>query len=178
MGLILLILMIGVPIAEIAVFIEAGSMIGFWPTIGIIILTALLGTFFLRYQGMSVIAKAMDSLHNNQMPVRELVEGLGLLFAGALLLTPGFLTDAVGFLLLVPPFRQALAGSAIKYFMHSGRARTFSSRGGYQSAHWSTGGSTQGPTRQPPPAGGGPIIDGDYKEIDPDADKLPPNKPS
>ncbi|MBT4890560.1 MAG: FxsA family protein [Rhodospirillales bacterium] len=165
MGLALLIIMIGVPIAEIAVFIEAGDAIGFWPTIGVIILTAIIGSFFLRYQGLGVISRVFQSLQNNEMPVKEMFEGLCLIFAGALLLTPGFITDSVGFLLLVPPLRQGMAEFILLYLVRSGRV------------HGTTAGFHSPNSGQPghPGQPGGPIIDGEFDEINPENQQIPPN---
>jgi UPF0716 protein FxsA len=108
MGALILIAMIGVPIAEIAVFIEVGEKIGLGPTLFIVVATAIMGTALLRQQGFSVLARAQASLQENRFPMHELFDGLCLVFAGALLLTPGFVTDTVGFLLFMPPFRALL----------------------------------------------------------------------
>ena len=116
MGLFILIAMIGVPIAEIAVFIEVGEKIGLVATLVIVVATAIMGTALLRQQGFSVLARAQNSLSQNRFPMNELFDGLCLLFAGALLLTPGFVTDTIGFLLFVPPFR-ALIGSWVSKAM-------------------------------------------------------------
>ncbi|MBT3237454.1 MAG: FxsA family protein [Rhodospirillaceae bacterium] len=106
-GLILL-AMIAMPIIEIAVFIEAGEAIGLWSTIGIVILTAFVGTALLRHQGLATLARVRDSMDAGRLPVEELFDGLCLLIAGALLLTPGFVTDGFGLLLFAPPFRALL----------------------------------------------------------------------
>ena len=100
--------LISVPIAEIAVFIELGGLIGLWPTLGLIIVTALFGTIVLRHQGMQTLRKAQESLERNEVPVAAAMDGVMLLIAGAVLLTPGFLTDAAGALLLCPPIRAVL----------------------------------------------------------------------
>lgn len=107
--MLLLLIFIAVPIIEVAAFIEVGNMIGLWPTIGCIILTAMVGTFVLRLQGLSVLRQAQVSMQNNQIPVDSVFHGAFLLIAGALLLTPGFFTDAVGFVLLFPPARTVIA---------------------------------------------------------------------
>jgi len=107
--MLLLLIFILVPIIEIAAFIEIGNMIGLWPTIGCIIVTAMVGTFVLRLQGLSVLRQAQDSMQNNQVPVDSVFHGAFLLIAGALLLTPGFFTDAIGFILLFPPARTVIA---------------------------------------------------------------------
>ncbi len=108
MGAILCIILVGVPIGEIAVLIKVGKVIGFWETIGAVILTALIGTHLLRRQGLAVLKKAQASMDENRFPVDEVFDGLCLLFAGALLLTPGFITDAIGLALFVAPFRAVL----------------------------------------------------------------------
>ncbi len=110
MPLLLLALLIAVPLVEIGVFIEVGGWLGLWPTLGVIVLTAVIGAALLRTQGIATMTRAKAELERGVMPVREIFDGLFLLVAGALLLTPGFVTDAAGFLLFLPPFRAALAG--------------------------------------------------------------------
>ncbi len=127
MGFILLLIMIAVPIAEIAVFIQAGEAIGLWPTLGAIVLTAIIGTAFLRIQGLGVIRRVQESLERGDVPVGEMFDGVCLLIAGALLLTPGFITDGAGFALLVTPFRRLIAVQIAKHFIHAGHARTSTS---------------------------------------------------
>lgn len=108
LGPILLLAFIVVPLAEIAVLIEVGGWIGLWPTLGLIVLTAVAGTWMLRHQGFSVLMRAQRQLDAGTLPVAEVFEGVCLVIAGALLLTPGFLTDAAGALLLAPPLRALL----------------------------------------------------------------------
>jgi UPF0716 protein FxsA len=110
LGLVILLAMIVVPITEIAVFIEAGDLIGLWPTIGAVILTAIIGSTLLRLQGLSTLVRVQESMNAGRLPVAELFDGLCLLIAGAFLLTPGFVTDGVGLLLFLPPFRAVLRG--------------------------------------------------------------------
>ena len=95
---------VGVPVVEIAAFIEIGGRIGLWPTIGLVVVTAFAGLTLLRIQGLAVL----DRLRTSKAPAVELFEGLCLLIAGVLLLVPGFVTDTVGFLLLVPRVRMAV----------------------------------------------------------------------
>jgi UPF0716 protein FxsA len=109
MGLIILFAFIATPIVEIALFIEAGDRFGLWPTLGAVILTAIVGTQLLRSQGLATWARATRSLQKNEFPIAEVYTGLCLVLAGALLLTPGFLTDAVGLALFAPPVRALLA---------------------------------------------------------------------
>jgi len=114
----LLLAFIVVPLAEIAVLIQVGGWIGVAPTLALIILTAIVGTWMLRQQGFSVLARAQRQLEQGVMPVAEVFEGLCLLVAGVLLLTPGFLTDAVGALLLVPQVRTLLYRQVADYLEH------------------------------------------------------------
>jgi len=106
MGLILLVVFIAVPVVEIALFIEVGGRLGLWSTLALVILTAAIGSSLLRAQGLGTLRRAQDSFARNVVPVAELFDGLCLLVAGVLLLTPGFFTDALGFLLLAPPIRR------------------------------------------------------------------------
>lgn len=99
---------IGVPILEIAVFIKAGEIVGLWPTLAIVVLTAIIGAALLRAQGLATLARARHSLDRGEIPVEEVFTGLCLLVAGAFLLTPGFVTDSLGFLLFLPPVRHAI----------------------------------------------------------------------
>ena len=105
---ILLLAFIVMPLAEIAVFIQVGGLIGLWPTLALIVLTAVAGTWILRLQGLGLLDRARRQLDQGAVPVFEVFSGACLILSGALLLTPGFITDAVGGLLLVPPVRALL----------------------------------------------------------------------
>jgi UPF0716 protein FxsA len=104
----LLLAFIAVPLIEIALFIQVGGAIGLWPTLAIVILTALIGTALLRRQGLQELDRLRASLRGAGDPSEPLIHGALILFAGALLLTPGFFTDAVGFALLLPPVRARI----------------------------------------------------------------------
>ena len=106
MGLFLLLAFIIVPIVEIGLFISVGSAIGLFPTLAVVILTAIAGTILVRSQGLMVLQNIRTSSSKGELPAEQLVHGAMILFSGALLLTPGFFTDAVGFLLLVPTIRH------------------------------------------------------------------------
>jgi UPF0716 protein FxsA len=105
---ILLVLFIFVPIFEIYLFITVGSFIGAIPTVFLVILTAILGTYLLRGQGLATIQKAQSTMEQGQIPATALFEGVLLLIGGALLLTPGFFTDTIGFMCLIPKIREKL----------------------------------------------------------------------
>ena len=94
-----------IPIIEISLFIEIGSIIGSFYTIMLIFLTAIVGVFFVRQQGISTFQKLATQLRNLEAPVQTMFEGLVILIAGILLITPGFFTDALGFLGLIPVSR-------------------------------------------------------------------------
>ena len=95
-----------VPIIEIALFIQVGGAIGLFPTLAIVVITAILGTWLVRTQGKLALGQLRGSFERLSDPTEPLAHGAMILFAGALLLTPGFFTDAVGFLLLVPGVRS------------------------------------------------------------------------
>ncbi len=95
------------PVLEISVFILAGQYIGFWATIGLIFLTAAIGSLLLRVQGFSILRRLAEENQAGRLPARELVHGGMIVLAGILLLTPGFVTDTIGFLLFVPAVRDA-----------------------------------------------------------------------
>jgi UPF0716 protein FxsA len=102
----LLLAFIAVPLIEIGLFIQVGDYIGLWPTLLIVILTAIIGTSLVRSQGIQALTKLQNSFLTMQNPVEPLAHGAMILFAGALLLTPGFFTDFIGILLLFPQFRS------------------------------------------------------------------------
>ncbi len=124
MGAILFFIFIFVPIVEIILFIIVGDRIGLLATIGVVVLTAIIGTFLIRHQGIATIKKAQESLKENILPVNEAFDGLCILIAGALLLTPGFFTDAIGFSLFIPSLRiffKQMLSQVIKNFRQSGK---------------------------------------------------------
>jgi UPF0716 protein FxsA len=145
-ALILLAALITVPLVEIALFIQVGGWLGLVPTLALIVLTALLGMAMMRYQGFAVLRRAQRQLDQGGVPVQEVFEGVCLVLAGALLLTPGFFTDSVGALLLLPPVRRALY-RRVRVHLEARVA----------GAH------------PPPGAGGRPaVIEGEFEEVEPD----------
>ena len=105
MGLLLLLLVI-VPIIEIYLFIKVGLYIGAFNTILLILLTAIIGIMYARYEGFNTLRSGMSQLIKNQMPVYEIISGAALAFAALLLILPGFATDLIGLLLIFPPTRK------------------------------------------------------------------------
>lgn len=104
----LFLIFVAVPIVEIGLFIQVGGWLGLFPTLGIVILTAMLGTYLVRSQGLAELARLQGSFREMRDPTEPLAHGAMILASGLLLLTPGFFTDAVGFALLVPGVRAAL----------------------------------------------------------------------
>ena len=118
MFLLILALFVLVPIAELYVIIQVGGAIGIWPTIALLIADSVLGTWLLRSQGRAAWARFNDALARNKVPAREVFDGAMIIFGGALLLTPGFITDVFGLILLIPPtralVRRALTALAVR----------------------------------------------------------------
>jgi UPF0716 protein FxsA len=104
----LIVLFILVPIAELYVIIQVGGAIGVGPTIALLILDGFLGAFLLRHQGRAAWVRFNRALAENRLPHKEVLDGVLIIFGGALLLTPGFLTDIVGLILLIPPTRAGV----------------------------------------------------------------------
>ena len=148
---------VAVPIIEIALFIQLGGAIGVWATLGIVILTAAIGTMLVREQGRQALSNLRSSFSELNDPSEPLAHGAMILFAGALLLTPGFFTDAVGFALLVP----ALRTTAFNYIRKRIQVQSFQMGAQTRSAH--------NPSDD--------IIETEYHEVH-DAEDLPPHPKS
>lgn len=151
----ILIALIGIPLMEIWVFIEVGGRIGATSTIVIILLTGVAGALLLRIQGLGLLMRARKTMEQGQAPVAEVIDGVCLIVAGLVLLTPGFVTDAIGALLFIPLVRRAIAYWALS------RVQTRYSAGGQPHDRGQTGPTT---------------IDAVYEEIpdDPDNDETAP----
>lgn len=104
----LFLLFVAVPIIEIALFIQVGGFLGLWPTLAIVITTAMAGTFLMRTQGAAEMQSLQSSLSTGRNPMDPIANGAFIIVAGVLLLTPGFFTDAFGLALLIPPVRHAI----------------------------------------------------------------------
>jgi UPF0716 protein FxsA len=108
MPFLLVALFIIVPIAELAVIIQVGQVIGVWWTIGILILDSILGSMLMRSQGRVAWRRFNEAVGTGRIPAREVADGVLVIFGGALLLTPGFITDIAGILFLLPPTRALI----------------------------------------------------------------------
>ncbi len=160
----LFIAFLAVPVIEIALFIQVGGAIGLWPTLAIVILTAVMGTWLVRTQGAWAMGNLRKSFSELDDPTEPLAHGAMILVAGALLLTPGFFTDAVGFALLMPPVRLAV----FRYLKARIKVQSFSMGGMHQTQHSHP---SHGRDR-----GQDEVIDGTYSEVE--TPKKPIDSPS
>lgn len=135
-------------IVEVAVFVEVGGAIGLWPTLLAVVATAAAGVGLLRLQGLATLRRARRDLASGRPPVEELFDGLCLLLAGALLLTPGFVTDAGGLALFAPGLRARLRRSLARRLLAFARVSPGT-----------------GAARAPGEAG---VIEGRFEEVEPD----------
>jgi UPF0716 protein FxsA len=109
-----LLLFVGIPLTELYFLIKVGSQIGAFPTIFLTVFTALLGGYMVRHQGFSTLMRVRGMMERGEIPAIEMIEGAVLLVCGVLLLLPGFITDVVGFILLVPPLRRWLLTAGLQ----------------------------------------------------------------
>jgi len=151
-------LFVGVPILEIALFIQVGGWLGLWPTLGIVILTALAGTILLRTQGIQTMGRLQSSVAEGKNPMDPIAHGAMILISAVLLLTPGFFTDIVGLSLLIPPVRQLLIKNGANKIATKGFV--FSS------------GPMQGSAQPSQPT----TVDGDYEIVEDDIPTGPPSQ--
>ena len=149
------------PLVEIAVFIEIGGFIGLWATLAVVIATAAAGTWLLRSQGWGVLKRARVTVAGGGFPAREVFDGACILVAGALLLTPGFVTDAAGLLLFVPSVRAYLGQVMLRYLM---------SRGNVDVRMY--GGDDRRQENRNPDT---PVIEGEFHEVSGGSDDREPN---
>jgi UPF0716 protein FxsA len=159
-----LIVFITVPLIEMVVLIQVGGVIGVIPTVALVVLTATLGIWLLKLEGLATLARVQQKLDQGQIPETELLEGIMLLVGGALLLTPGFITDAMGFTCLLPGLRRPLA----RWIIRRGVLRAMNLSGSsFTSGSFSSGSSTTRPT--PPDQQSGlddKMIEGEFREED------------
>ncbi len=162
----LLLIFIAVPLIEIALFIQVGGLIGLWPTLLVVLTTAVIGTWLVRSQGLMALASVKSSFNELRDPTEPLAHGAMILFSGALLLTPGFFTDAIGFALLVPAIRHAA------YTYLRSRVKVVRTGMGRPDPRSDPRYGVPPRGRQPDPRRetGGDVIEGDYEELPRDPD--------
>ena len=125
----LLLTLLIVPLVEIYFLIAVGRVIGAGSTILVVVVTAVIGAWLLRLQGLQTLNRLQDALGRGELPAAEMVEGLILLVTGVLLLTPGFFTDGAGFLCLVPAVRAILARRLLRHFTTRAKVTTQTGQG-------------------------------------------------
>ena len=154
---ILLLFFIAVPLLEMLLLFEvAGHIGGLW-TVGLVVLTAVVGIQILKRQGLRTLLRARQRLETGELPAKEIIEGMLIAAAGALLLTPGFITDTLGFVFLTPPLRGAIADWLIR-------------RGVWAVQVNQQPGFHTRPKRGP--AGAGNVYEGEYSRQNPESDRL------
>lgn len=117
-------LFLSIPLIEIGLFIQIGSEIGILATLALIITTALIGSLLVRAQGQAALTQARTDLSQGIAPITSVIDGVGLLVAGLMLITPGFFTDMLGFLCLIPQCRRAICHYLFKLFTKRASYRT------------------------------------------------------
>ena len=160
MPLVILFILIGIPIIELTVLVRVADDIGAFNTVMLSILTAVVGIGLVRQQGMAVVKSMQETMNQGQSPVREMIHGFFLFFAGVFLMFPGFITDSIGALLILPPVRHLIVNLG---FLKALSAQSFHPSGSH-------GGPHTGPRGDQPNSGpnqtldGHIIIDGDFHE--------------
>lgn len=151
-------LFIVLPILEMVVLIKVGTIIGALSTVGLVLLTAVIGAALLKQQGLATLTRANQRLNSGELPAKEVAEGLILAVGGALLLTPGFITDTIGFLCLIPGSRHWFVAQAMKRLVVRGQGAGF---------YWSSGGGDPFGGADPFGRRRGPddeVIEGEYRD--------------
>ncbi|WP_118134193.1 FxsA family protein [Oceanicella sp. SM1341] len=153
-------LFIAVPVIEISLFVTVGGAIGLWPTILIVLVTAVIGSTLMRSEGVRAMMQIQNALATGENPASPMAHGALVLVAGMLLLTPGFFTDTLGILLMIPAVRTGLLrklGPALARRVHT---TTYTTGGGFGPGGPAGPGWRRGP--------GGDVIDGEYEVQDTD----------
>ena len=127
-----LILIIGIPLLEIYLFIKIGSQIGAFNTVLLILTSAVIGVAYARYEGFNTLKSGIGQLVKNEMPVYEIISGATLAFAAFLLILPGFATDVVGILLVIPFTRKILLSRFVKTNINKNRKKNNYIEGDYE----------------------------------------------
>ncbi|MAM71206.1 MAG: hypothetical protein CMP91_08710 [Gammaproteobacteria bacterium] len=156
-----LLIFIIVPLAEMLLLFEVAERVGGWTTLGLVVLTAVIGIQILKQQGLSTLTRANQRLNSGEMPAQEIVEGLFLAVGGAFLLTPGFITDTLGFLCLIGPTRRMF----VKMLIRSGKVAMWQS-GDQQQFFYTSYSERSRSAREK-----GDIYEGEFKEDPPDDEK-------
>ena len=150
-------ILIALPMVELALLIKTGQAIGVWATLGLVVGAGALGAAILAYQGLSVVRRTQEALAQGRPPVAPVLDGAFLAVAGALLIMPGFLSDAMALLLLIPPVRRGVARWGVRQLVKRAQVQLRAADSRVQ------GGAGQPP---PPGPGQGPVIEGEFQRLD------------
>lgn len=142
-----LLVFVALPLAEIALLVKAGETIGFWPTIALLVAAAVLGLAVIRARGATMVGRMFGAMGDGRLPFEPMLDSYAVIVAGLLLIMPGFLSDVIGLLLLLPPVRHALLRQTVPAAMRRRRVIT-----------------PRGPPQQPRPT----VIDGSFERLDED----------
>lgn len=147
---------VALPLIELALLIKTGQVIGFWATMGMVMGTGLLGAYILMRQSWTTVRRMQEAVAKGQPPVAPVVDGAFLVIAGALLITPGLISDTVALLLLIPPVRRAVARWLVRLAVRRAQVQVRVFEAGVRGS------------RDPQQAskGGGPIIEGEFERMD------------
>ena len=153
------------PIVEIAILVQIGGIIGGWNTIGLVVLTAFVGAYFVKREGLATLQAAQDKMQRNEIPGKEMVEGLMLVVAGILLVTPGVITDVFGLMFALPGTRHLLTSQVSKHL----KMRVVTPAGGF---YQQPPGATEYNPFESRKSESGNVIEGEYSDnTQNDADK-------
>lgn len=155
---VLFLLFIALPILELYLLFKVGGVIGFLPTVAVVLATGALGVHVLRRQSFSTLQRAQAKMQSGQLPGQEIIEGMFIAVGGALLLTPGFITDFIAIFFLLPFTRRPL----VRYLLDSGKLSAFAQQSGSGFTFMHMGG--RGPQR---PAGGHDVYEGEFTRENP-----------
>ncbi len=144
----LLALFVLLPAIELALLVQVDNLIGFWPTIGLILATGFVGSLLARREGLSVWRRLNQRMNQGGLPGKELIDGVIILVAGALLITPGVLTDVIGFLGLLPPTRALIRTLVLKRIERAVKKGTITMGGFPQGGPWTSPSSTTTPPQE------------------------------
>ena len=167
---ILLLLFIFVPIIEIGLFIQVGGFLGLWPTIALVLITAFVGASLVRSQGIQTLMSVQGRLQQGEMPAQQILEGVMLAVAGVLLLTPGFMTDALGMLVLLPAPRAMIAKKMMEKMVVKNMSGGFQAGGqtGFGQSHFGQDPFNRDPFDQ---SKDGNTFEGEFEKKDDDNDR-------
>lgn len=170
---VLLFLFIVVPIVEIALFVQVGGFLGLWPTIALVLVTAIVGASLVRSQGIATLMSVQQRLQQGELPAQQIVEGVMLAVSGVLLLTPGFMTDALGMVVLLPAPRAMLAKQLMSRVKVQGMASGSGFSAGFGGGQGFGGHSPFGHQDSEPfnsRSSGGDVFDGEFERKDDNKD--------